>query len=227
LIDRCHALGAKKITLLVRAAAMTDLDLSTVDVVTDRAISRLFGSQDRLSAVALTDLTGAETRTVEVDHLIFSAGRIPELIFVPAQDGAWEAFPPYKQPAYHHETGLMAKGDSLTDFQAAIKAIAAGRRAAVSLHKALYGLPLDLAQNVVASDAQVQNVDHVVHVPVKLRQIMPLAPMSETVRGQELEKGFTAEQAKTEADRCLRCGLICYLKQPQILDQAAQTAVAG
>jgi hypothetical protein len=70
----------------------------------------------------------------------------------------------------------------------------------------------------------VQNVDRVFNVPSRLRQIMPLAPSTQTVFGQELEKGFSPEQAKAEADRCLRCGLICYARQPQILDQPPKAA---
>ena len=42
---------------------------------------------------------------------------------------------------------------------------------------------------------------------------MPLATTSQIAKNEELEKGFTPEMAKTEADRCLQCGLICYLRQ--------------
>jgi formate dehydrogenase beta subunit len=128
---------------------------------------------------------------------------------------AWEAFAPYKQPAYHQEAGLLAKGDVLTDFSAAIKAIAAGRRAAASIHKSLYGISLGLADNVVTPETPVQNVDHVHSVPVRSRQIMPLAEAGQVAQGVEIEKGFSPEEAKAEADRCLQCGLICYLRESQ------------
>ena len=104
----------------------------------------------------------------------------------------------------------MAQGDVLTDFSAAIKAIAAGRRAAASMHKHIYGIPIDLPENVVTPDTSVQNVDRVFQVEARLRQIMPLATADQVSLGKELEEGFDPKAAKTEADRCLQCGLICY-----------------
>ena len=107
----------------------------------------------------------------------------------------------------------MANGDILSDFQAAIKAIAAGRRSAASLHKAIYELPLDLPGNVVTSTTPVQNVDRVFHVPGKPRQIMPLADPAQVAQDKEHEKGFSPAMAQAEAERCLQCGLICYLRE--------------
>ena len=121
-----------------------------------------------------------------------------------------EAVAPYKQPGYHHESGLLAEGDHLTDIQAAIKAIGAGRRAAVSIHNVMYGLPLSLPESVVTAGTPIQNVFAVSNVAEYPRTLMPLADEARRVDGIELEKGFSAEQAKTEADRCLQCGLICY-----------------
>jgi NADPH-dependent glutamate synthase beta subunit-like oxidoreductase len=175
---------------------------------------------------------------VSADHILFAAGRIPELVFVPFAETEeeqapqettgdtirWEAFAPYKQPAYHKESGLMSKGDVMTDFSAAIKAIAAGRRAAASVHKAIYAITADLPENVVTPDTPVQNIDRVFHVPANRRQTMPLADANQLSRGSELEMGYSAQSAKQEADRCLQCGLICYLHTTESgQDQTAAT----
>ena len=120
------------------------------------------------------------------------------------------AVPPYKQPAHADETGLFAKGDALTDFSGAIKAIGAGRRAAADIHKRIYDLPLDLPKAVLKPDAAIQNVDHVESVAASQRRIMPLADNRDLAQLKELEKGFDTATAKQEAARCLRCGLICY-----------------
>jgi len=45
-----------------------------------------------------------------------------------------------------------------------------------------------------------------------VRQIMPLADAGQTAQDLELEKGFSPDAAKAEAERCLQCGLICYLR---------------
>jgi len=40
---------------------------------------------------------------------------------------------------------------------------------------------------------------------------MPICPVSDIpAYCREIEKGFTEEKARKEADRCLQCGVICY-----------------
>ncbi|MCJ8499910.1 (Fe-S)-binding protein [Desulfatitalea alkaliphila] len=240
LIERCKALGASRITLISREADLSAIDPEQVDIRINVGLSKLTGRGDNLEAVELTDLDSGTRETIDARHVVFAAGRIPELIYTPVPDTAdatastepvdgggaiaWEAFPPYKQPAFHHEIGVMAPGDALTDFSAAIKAIAAGRRAAASIHRRLYDMPLDLPEHVVAPDTPVQNVHSVEHVPVRLRRIMPLADADQMARGAELEQGYTPEMAKAEADRCLQCGLICYLREKS---PAPQQIAAG
>jgi formate dehydrogenase beta subunit len=101
-------------------------------------------------------------------------------------------------------------GDALTDFSGAIKAIGAGRRAAATVHKLIYDIPLDLSENVLKPDTAIQNVDHVEAVAVSQRRIMPLASRRDLAQSMELEKGFDTKTAQEEATRCLNCGLICY-----------------
>jgi len=237
MIQRIKELGAAKVTVLMREAA--PVELGDCEILVDHGIGRLFGQGGNLSAVELIHTESHQARKIDANHVIFAAGRLPELVFIPApgaendenkpDEGTvaleWEAMPPYKQPAYHQETGLMAKGDVLTDFSAAIKAIAAGRRAAASIHRSLYGIGLDLPDNVVTPQTPVQNVDRVFRVPERPRQIMPLADEGQVARGMELEKGFDARTAKSEADRCLQCGLICYRRQPA--SEEKQVVAAG
>jgi hypothetical protein len=57
-----------------------------------------------------------------------------------------------------------------------------------------------------------QGVNHLEGVNISPRNIMPAVdPFSVSSRSnQELFKGFSDETAVKEAERCLRCGLICY-----------------
>jgi formate dehydrogenase (NADP+) beta subunit len=219
MIQRCKDLGAQKVSVLMREVATTNLEAA--DAIVNGGISRLYGQGNRLTAVDLIDLATGDLKTVDAENIVFAAGRMPELIFIPSmsqdeEDGdslKWEALPPYKQPVYRKEIGLMAEGDELTDFSAAIKAIGAGRRAAASIHQTLYAIPLDLPDNVVTPETPVQNVHQVSLVPVRSREIMPLAGEKQMARDAELEQGFDKEAARKESDRCLQCGLICYLRE--------------
>lgn len=240
LIQHCKRMGARKITLLVRETGMSSTDTDQVEIRVDSGVAKLYGKNDALTAVELVNLTNGQSEKMAADHIIFAAGRIPELIFSAATEqaqatqgqdsipanGAWEAVPPYKQPAYHQETGLMTRGDVLTDFSAAIKAIAAGRRAAATIHNTLYGLDIvSMPDNVVTPETPVQNVNQVHNVPAKLRQIMPLASSAQTARGIELEQGFTPAMAKAEAHRCLQCGLICYMHEKECSGEKAAVGI--
>ena len=122
----------------------------------------------------------------------------------------WEAISPYKQPSLKDEVGLFADGDVLADYSAAIKAIGAGRRAAASLQQILYGLEPNLTEYVITPLSVVQDVDGVEEVESIQRRIMPICSGRELAICGEIERGFTADMAQTEASRCLQCGLICY-----------------
>jgi formate dehydrogenase (NADP+) beta subunit len=236
MIQRIKELGARTVSVLLREAAPVDLE--DAEILVDYGIGRLYGQGNALSAVELVQLGNRQTRKMDVDHIIFAAGRIPELVLAPApavDDGAdepvesaqplkWEATPPYKQTAYHQEVGLMAKGDVLTDFSAAIKAIAAGRRAAASLHRTIYGIGMELPDNVVTPESPIQNVFSVSRVNVDHRQIMPLADETQVAQGMEMELGFDAVMAQSEASRCLQCGLICYRHEAVLEEQKSVAA---
>jgi len=104
----------------------------------------------------------------------------------------------------------LAKGDALSDYSAAIKAIGGGRRAAASLHQIMYAIDMALPGNVLTLNTIIQDVDNVESVATQARLIMPISSTQELAQAKELEKGFSPEMAKTEAGRCLQCGLICY-----------------
>ncbi|WP_419657903.1 FAD-dependent oxidoreductase (4Fe-4S ferredoxin cluster binding protein) [Desulfosarcina variabilis str. Montpellier] len=220
-LAKARSLGAQNVTFIFRdhpgEAAATALAEDGATVLTGVGIIRLSGEGDELNAIEVMDTATKEISQLPVQTLIFSAGRFPELIFTrPGEETenensqAWSAIPPYKNPALATEAGLFAKGDSLTDFSAAIRAIGAGRRAAATVHKLLYDIDIDLPENVLKPNAVIQNVDHVDTVTPDQRRIMPLAQQRDIEQLMELEKGFETKTAMEEASRCLNCGLICY-----------------
>jgi len=237
----CKAGGASKITLLFRESREeSQVDVDVIDALKQEgiaiyfntAISRLFGEENQLNELEYIQFDSQTKAKLPVNTLLLSSGRFPELIFAKVQpeeaekeesdDTAegkddtgpvqWVAVEKAKKPENKDEVGLLAQGDDLTDYTAAIKAIAAGRRAAAAIHNVLYGNPIENPSNVVAPQTWVQNVDYVHHVSSSPRQIMPLGGPREMATGEDIEKGFSKEMAQKEAGRCLQCGLICYQK---------------
>jgi formate dehydrogenase beta subunit len=218
-LTQARSKGAKTVTFIFRnqpdPATVKALEEAGAHVMS-AAVTRLSGDGESLTGVEINNTATGETIQLPVQTLIFSAGRFPELVFTrPAGDdedrpAAWTAVPPYKQPAFAGQEGVLATGDALTDFSGAIKAIGAGRRAAATVHKLIYDIPLDLSENVLKPDTAIQNVDHVEAVAVSQRRIMPLASSRDLAQSMELEKGFDTKTAQEEAARCLNCGLICY-----------------
>jgi NADPH-dependent glutamate synthase beta subunit-like oxidoreductase len=231
----CKQKGASDVTVLLReapdAGAISDKDLSRceaqgIKIIYNAGISHIFGVSDELAEIEITDSATGAKNTMKAKTLILASGRYPEFVFTrpkvetkteseESEDAAplvdhWIGTPSYKKPDYYQEKGLLAKGDALSDYNAAIKAIGGGRRAAASLHQIMYDIDMAFPDNVLTLNTIIQNVDDVESVETKVRLIMPISSPQELAEAKELEKGFSPDMAKTEADRCLQCGLICY-----------------
>lgn len=240
-MDICMKSGAKRIHLALRELQIDSvlnpedqekLQQNGVDIHVATGIGKLYGQGSQLNEIELIDLTGGEKQRIAASTLLLAAGRFPELIFrkQEAEPGdytepaaseeqvRWEAIEPYKSPAHRSEMGLFADGDVLSDYSAAIKAIGAGRRAAASVHEVMYDISLEHPENVLTPESKIQNIHHANDVLPDSRKIMPLSSPSELPRTGELEKGFSEEEARAEANRCLQCGLICYQHGQSVKD---------
>ena len=224
-------------TLGIRENERSAAESQGIEVRYTHGVTRLYGRGNQLTSLDIMDLKTGAQHALPVDSLWLASGRFPELIIArpqmdqadstedtPADTDLWEAFPPFKNPMFHREIGLLSQSDTLSDYSAAIKAIGAGRRAAAAIHYVMYGLALKHPTNVVTSDSELQNVDQVFRVQPAQRQIMPLNDPMVIAGGDELEKGFDEATATAEAGRCLQCGLICY---QQTTADTVETETAG
>jgi len=228
---RCRQRGAERVTVVLRdtddAPAGAGLEAEGIRLLTGTAVEQLHGTADRLTGLTLRDLASGDAANVLAGTLVLASGRMPELVFQPDRpetaageeapaaasqaDGAWTAHPPYKASLVAADAmGLFSEADVLSDFPGAIKAIAAGRRAAASAHRLVYDERLALPADVLTPDAAVQNVSRLTGVPEAAREIMPLASAEALAAGSEIELSFDDAAARREAARCLQCGLICY-----------------
>ena len=239
------ALGRDNVTVVLREkqedcelddASVEELSGQNVRFLFNTGIVKIYGEENRLTGVDTVDLKNNEKSFLTAGTLVIASGRLPEMVIVRDEPGdiqteeavpetegplRWVGLSPYKEPTFRTEVGLFSKGDAFTDFSAAIKAIGAGRRIAASVHEVMYGIPLDLPDNVVDSDAYVQDVDHVEAVSASTRRIMPLRGPQEEDKYQEIELGFDEGTALAEADRCLQCGLICYRQSAELTEKVA------
>jgi formate dehydrogenase (NADP+) beta subunit len=239
-VELLKSLGAKNITILFNQDAAqvpggivdaSKLEQEGIHVKFNTTVNRLFGEKNKLTEIEVINKETKNTETLEAQTLFLGAGRFPELIFtkvrpkveseenqenVDAQDQGplkWVAQEPYKRPAFKDESGFFSKADVMSDYHAAIKAIGAGRRVAASIHQVMYNVDPFLDEKVLTENSVVQNIDELNESDVKKssRAIMPLRSPKMAGDALELEKGFDEKMARKEADRCLQCGLICYM----------------
>ncbi|RLB85157.1 MAG: electron transporter RnfB [Deltaproteobacteria bacterium] len=240
--DICKKSGIKKVTIMLREN-LEESSLNTdeidrvagdgINIIFNAAVCRLVGKENHLTEVEYIDLESSAKTMVPAKYLIIGSGRFPEFIFVRSEtddeetveleDTAvkWEGIELYKDSPDSSESGILAKGDVLTDYSAAIKAINAGRKEAAAAHKLMYGIALAVPENVITPQSFVQNVDHLEEIEAIPRKIMPTCSSKDLIACEELETGFTEEMAVEEAKRCLQCGLICYKRQEYFSKRAA------
>ena len=103
--------------------------------------------------------------------------------------------------------GVFACGDVVSGPDAAVTAIAAGRQAATSVDRYLRGEPLEPSGAAPRPPKATKDVRGVARQPRTPVPKLALAQRRSSFR--ELEQGYTEEQARAEAARCLSCGDCC------------------
>jgi len=211
----CKKRGADKVTIIYKdkenLPSLSENNHQEIKILYDKEIKRIIGTGNELTEIEYVDLKSGLTSVIPCNNLFISAGRYPEFIFKKCDSETtvtkidqirWEGIKIY------------SKERALSDYSAAIKAIDAGRRAAVVTHNILYGLPPVSFQDnsIFNKNIKIQNTDQINNVIPLKRNLMPLSTPSEIAEGYEAEKGFDSKALRNEAKRCLQCGLVCYRK---------------
>ena len=160
---------------------------------------------------------------LQCDTVIFSIGQRAGLAFIP--DDAGVGVTRQQTIAINPNTfaatrpGVFAAGDATTGTAFVIEAVAAGHKVAATIHRYLSGEPLEPK---FAPDLPVVNMTRpeveqkLVRNEIRLtpRVPMPMIPVADRVGANlrvrpfaEIEQGYTEEQARAEASRCLACGI--------------------
>jgi len=152
-----------------------------------------------------------------VDHVLVAVGEAPDPSFLPegtsVEVTAWGGLLINQQTLATGAAGTFAAGDVTYGPRTIINAAAHGRLAARSIHAYLQGIPPSRVAELPEDEFETASTlpaGGIVHLDLRPtpREEMPLrtgeAAHDRTV---EFAAGFTPEQARREASRCLRCDL--------------------
>ena len=152
-------------------------------------------------------VTGSEF-FIETGLIIAAVGEEPDLGFMTGDAAKVVADGYIKADPVTLETGVkgvFAGGDVVTGAATVIQALAAGRKAAISIDKYLKGEPLDTGRDGEAVFESKLIVD-TWGIVQESRASMPVLPVAQRKGNfKEVETGLTREKAINEAKRCLSC----------------------
>jgi formate dehydrogenase major subunit len=167
-------------------------------------------------------LPGSEF-VIEVDNVIAAIGQGPDLSFVSSESKISGLAVSNNTLVVDPDTfetntkGIFAAGDAVSGPRTVIEAIAAGRKAADSIHAYLDGEPIIPCKkeiNVIKGDnlhdVSLKNFDG---VQIEPGEQIPERPPDRRVRDFcEYTLGFSEDMALREARRCLGCGCVAVSK---------------
>jgi NADH-quinone oxidoreductase subunit F len=154
------------------------------------------------------------SQVVEAETIIISIGQAPDISFLSEDSqlerALWGTLAVDENTLSTNIPGIFAGGDFTTGPTFVIRAIGSGRRAALAIDKYLRG---DKGRVVIRDEKTAMKEDLRLALEEETLEERPrigveLEKPQERIRDfREVEKGFTEEEAKREAVRCLRCDL--------------------
>lgn len=222
-------LGAKKVYILYRRSReempafqpeVEQAEKEGVEFLFLKAPKRIIGENGKVVAVEcfemrLTEpdetgrrkpvpIEGSE-HMIPADTVITTIGQALDTASLPKglklNHGTVEVDPQTLQTNIPH---IFAGGDAVLGPATVIEAIAAGKKAAISIHKYLRGEDLKAIEEEGLPPVKISPKEG---IEKRKRQAMPLLPVEERIKSfDEVELGFSEEMAIEEAKRCLACG---------------------
>ena len=198
-IELLHRLGPKRIVGADHVEGLETIDVASVFDVDGRFNpSFIDGTED----------------TISCDSVILAIGQTADLSWLGADDGVEAS--PRGTVTVDAETmattaeGVYAGGDLAFGPRNLIDAIADGRRAAASIHRQLSGeepLRPSLSGRRLLPIVAVNRGPRQEEYTERSRVSVPAEPSGRRIGSTEIELGYTEEEARLEAGRCLQCFL--------------------
>ena len=155
-----------------------------------------------------------DTRTVDADNIIISIGQAADMSFLDADSQLerelWGTLVVDTNTLATNVPGVFAGGDFTTGPTFVIRAISSGRRAAIAINKYLTG---DDSPVYIPDEKSSRHTTAGLALDAETTEDQPRVEVGLEDAGQrirdfrEVEKGFTEEEGRREATRCLRCDL--------------------
>ncbi len=155
-----------------------------------------------------------DTRFVDADNVIISIGQAADMSFLDADSQLerelWGTLVVDTNTLATNVPGVFAGGDFTTGPTFVIRAIASGRRAAIAINKFLTG---DNSPVYIPDEKSARHTATGLALEEESTEDKPRVEVEFEDAGQrikdfrEVEKGFTEEEGRREALRCLRCDL--------------------
>jgi NADH-quinone oxidoreductase subunit F len=171
-----------------------------------------------------------ERQLAEAEAVIISIGQAPDISFLSEDSqlerALWGTLVVDENTLATNIPGVFAGGDFTAGPTFVIRAIASGRRAAISIAKYLRG-EKDRVEIVDEKTSMTENKglaleeetqDERPRIRVGLED-----PEARVKDFREVEKGFTEEEALSEAMRCLRCDLEREMREAEELEELIST----
>jgi NADH-quinone oxidoreductase subunit F len=155
-----------------------------------------------------------DTRFVDADNVIISIGQAADMSFLDADSklerALWGTLVVDTNTLATNVPGVFAGGDFTTGPTFVIRAISSGRRAAIAINKYLTG---DESPVYIPDEKSTRHTTTGLALDEESTEDQPRVEVGLEDAGQritdfrEVEKGFTEEEGRREAKRCLRCDL--------------------
>ncbi len=153
---------------------------------------------------------------IEIDAIIPAVSQEPDLSFVdeatPLEASRWSTVEADPDTLETSIPGVFSGGDAVRGAATVIEAVADGKRAAKSIDRYVKGEDLTAGRDVTGKP--VEDFGDLSTVVRKRRQRAPELDARRRSRSfDEVVSGFSEEQARDEAARCLECGGCCECRQ--------------
>jgi NADPH-dependent glutamate synthase beta subunit-like oxidoreductase len=152
------------------------------------------------------------TKILDADMIILAIGQAPDMSLIPGEMSITKGGTVLVDPITGETTlpGVFAGGDIVLGASTVVEAIAAGRRAAVSIDR--YHKREDLREGRDGAPEQVKKPPKE-GILERARLETPMLPVAERIKNfREVSTGFDEDTAYVESQRCMTCGSRAMIK---------------